>query len=159
MNKLITILIALLFPHIIGAEIAPKGMTEFNKTCPAQQLCPDLERYYQSCNKKPNTDICIKFINILKKLSPIYDCQRPFDKTENTNYIVPAIWLCGESRRDDGASYDESYYGLLSRLKLKEAKEYFASPLFRSVLDGHMAEEYYDRSERLEKILKKRKKK
>jgi hypothetical protein len=140
-------------PNISIAEIAPSGMKEFNKICPAQKLCPDLENYYQACNKKPDTEICKKFIEAMKQLSPVYDCQRPFDN----GYIVPAIWLCGEKRRESGASFDETYYELLSKLKLKEATEYFTSPLFRSVLDGHMAEEYYDKSERLEKKLKKKK--
>jgi len=113
------------------------------------------ERYYQACKKNPDTEVCIKFVEIMKQLSPTYDCSRSFDR----GYIVPAIWLCGENRRDDGASYTESYYELLSKLKLKEAREYFSSPLFRSVLDGHMAEEYYKKSETLEKQSKKKKSK
>ena len=143
----------MLLPIDALAEIAPSGMKEFNKICPAQKLCPDLEKYYQACKKKPNSEVCNKFIDTMKQLSPVYDCQRSFDK----QYIVPAIWLCGENRRETGASYTETYYELLSKLKLKEAKEYFASPLFRNVLDGHMAEEYYDKSERLEKQLNKTK--
>lgn len=153
--KIYILLILLLLPIDAIAEMAPSGMKEFNKICPAQKLCPDLEQYYQACSKKPNSEVCIKFIEAMKQLSPVYDCQRSFDK----QYIVPAIWLCDEKRREAGASYavTETYYELLSNLKLKEAKEYFASPLFRSVLDGYMAEEYYDKSERLEKQLNKAK--
>lgn len=144
-------LLLLLASNFVEAE--QSDTTELNKTCPAQQLCPDLEKYYQVCRKNPTTKSCMNFIETMKKLSPVYDCSRSFDK----GGIVPAIWLCGENRRQSGADYTESYYELLFKLKIKEAKEYFASPLFRSVLDGSMAEEYYDKSKKLEKKLQKNK--
>lgn len=129
MKTIITLCLLLLFTaNFVEAE--QKGTTELNKTCPAQQLCPDLEKYYQGCRKKPDTKDCINFIETMKKLSPAYDCSRSFDK----GGIVPAIWLCGENRRESGADYTESYYELLFKLKIKEAKEYFASPLFRVCL-------------------------
>ncbi len=127
------------------------GTTDLNKICPAPALCADLEKNYLACRFNTHAKECLEFIQILKHLSPIYDCSRSFDRGH-----VPAIWLCGQNRRKGGASYDEAYYNLLSKLRLKEAKEYFASPLFRSVLDGAMAEEYYERSEKLESIILKK---
>jgi hypothetical protein len=153
------LLLLLLLPSTIAADVAPKGMKEFNKRCPAPKLCPDLEKYYQQCKKQPDTEICKKFIETMKKLSPVYDCQRDFDRTDKASYIVPAIWICNEEkRREDGNSYLESYYDLLSKLRSSEAKEFFSSPLFRSTLDGALAEEYYHQSEELEKKLKKKRK-
>jgi len=146
----------LLLPSIIAADVAPKGMTEFNKRCPAPKLCPELEKYYQQCKKQLDTETCKKFVETMKRLSPVYDCQRGFDRTDKANYIVPAIWICGENRREDGTSYMEAYYDLLSKLDSKEAKEFISSPLFRSTLDGALAEEYYDQSKELEKKLHKK---
>ncbi len=89
----------LLLPIIVTADIAPKGMKEFNKRCPATKLCPDLEKYYQQCKKQPDTAVCREFIETMKELSPVYDCQRDFDRTNEVNYIVPAIWICNEKER------------------------------------------------------------
>jgi len=93
----------------------------------------------------------------MRKLSPAYDCQCDFDRTDEVNYIVPAIWICNRTRKEDGTLYNTwEYYDLLSKLKSNEAKEFFSSLLFRNTLDGSLAEEYYHRSEELERQLKKK---
>ncbi len=157
-SMLLIVFMFLLFADTGNAE--QKNLTELNINCPAERLCPDLEKYYQACKKNPDTKPCVGFVELMKQLSPTYDCSRSFDK----GYIVPAIWLCDQNKdipfthlnlRMDGEPYTESYYKLLSELNVKEAREYFASPLFRSVLDGHPAEEYYKKSEMLEKFFKK----
>jgi hypothetical protein len=86
----------------------------------------------------------------MEQLAPIYDCQRSFDSTPTENYIVPAIWLCGEERRKNGFSVVHDYLELLSRFNIPEARRYFASKLFRSTLDGYIAELYIEASEKVE---------
>ena len=152
MKALYILATLLLLPSVIVADVAPRGMKEFNKRCPAAKLCPELEKYYQQCKKQPDTEICKKFIETLKKLSPTYDCQRNIDRPD---YIVPAIWLC-EKRIQPPSMLDE-YYDLLSKLKSSEAVEFFSSSLFRNTLDGDLADAYRDRSEELERKLHKKK--
>lgn len=128
------------------AATAPAGMTQFNSVCPAARACPDLEDAYEKCKPKRGRRLCLDFIVAIKQLTPPYDCQRPFDHTEKVDYIVPALWLCDHGTRL--ASLE-----LLSKLKEPEAKRFFASKEFRTVLDGETADLYYDKSVQLEKQL------
>ena len=121
-------------------------MTIFNKTCPASKLLPRLESAYQSCLSKDRAG-CDRFVAVYRKLLPEYDCQRSFDATPSVNYIVPAIWLSKEH---------EKYVELLSKLNSRPAQELFGSPAFRRTLDGYIAEMYQEKSEALEKRLRKR---
>ena len=131
-----------------GATEAPPGVTHFNRVCPAPKLLPRLEMAHKSCvAKKPSA--CAEFVQIFRQLLPEHDCQRPFDASPTKNHVVPAIWLAGD--RDL-----EKYVDLLSKLKIAEARALFASAEFREILDGHLAEEYYERSERAEKKLGKK---
>ncbi len=129
--------------------MAPQGMTRFNENCPAKRLCPVLETSSKDCNPKKPGESCRNFVAAMKELCPESDCQRSFDHTDTQDYIVPAFWLCDESRRF-------SYLKLLSSLKTPDARELFASPLFRGVLDGESAELYLDKSLAVEKRLKKK---
>jgi len=141
-------IICLLFPlslNALGYE-ATSDMNKFNVTCPAKELCPKFERQYQSCKDNPHSEACLNYIAIFKKLVPRYDCQRPFDHTPTKDYIVPAFWLCDEEK-----SWD--YIELLSRLDIQEAQEFFASSDFRSILDGELAEGFYDMSLKKEAVL------
>ncbi len=98
--KLIThafmILSAFLFVAAEAAEMQPGNMTEANKVCPSEELCPKIEREYQECNKDPKSTTGREFLQTFKKLLPTYDCRRHFD-----NDAVPAVWLC-EGQRGDG---------------------------------------------------------
>lgn len=136
-----------LWPFNILSDEAPMDMKEFNVDCPAEKLCPELENQYQVCKVKPNSDACLKYIEIFKKLVPIYDCQRPYDHTLEKDYIVPAFWLCAPQKQWD-------YIELLSELEINEAKEFFASPEFRSILDGELAEGFFEKSVKKESELK-----
>ncbi len=144
------VFLILLLPVFLWAEQAPKWMKEFNTACPAPKLCPILERQYLECKSQLQGCACIDFVNTMKQLAPSYDCQRSFDSTPIENYIVSAIWLCGEERRENGIPVVDAYFELLSRLTIDESRRYFSSKLFRSTLDGYYAEMYKEASEKLE---------
>ncbi|MDD2806265.1 MAG: hypothetical protein PHV33_11985 [Elusimicrobiales bacterium] len=136
------------------AEAAPAGMKEFNKTCPAKELCPRIEQAYQKCANQNSAPDCQDFVRLFRELLPLYDCQRPFDHSGGEDYIVPAVWLC-DGRRGGGYPQEfESYAGLLSGLKSADAKKLFASKEFRNVLDGAVAEDYLDRSLQAEREMR-----
>jgi hypothetical protein len=155
MRTILALFIAVGFVLPASAGQAPEGMTEFNKQCPAKRLCPVLESTYQECKSQKSTTKCVEFVESLKSLSPLYDCQRPIDKTETVQYIVPAIWVCALKRRENGIPVMDEYFELLSTLKIPAARQYFASREFRKTLDGYYAELYLDASEKAEAELKK----
>lgn len=134
--------VALLFslsgPLLAGD--APIGMTQFNVTCPAAKLLPQLDAAYHQCGHELQGESCDKFVSLFEQLLPKYDCQRSFDHTKDKNYIVPAVWLSGAAHED--------YVKLLSTLKQKNAKCLFGSAKFRITLDGYVAEEYSGSSKR-----------
>lgn len=129
-----------------AARKAPPDMTRFNETCPAAKLLPVLEADYLACSKKEQT-ACDGFVSGFRELLPEYDCQRPFDAGPPDHYIVPAIWKAGDEAL-------AKYVELLASLKTKKARELFASPEFRAILDGHLAETYMERSRAAQKRLK-----
>ena len=133
------------------ADEAPPGMTKFNVDSPAPRLCKILEASYLGC-LKGLTHSCETFIDAYWQATPKYDCQRPFDATPTRKYIVPAVWLCGSAE-------GEQYVNLVARLKTPPAQRLFASLEFRRTLDGALAEEFLDRSLKLEKRMKKAKEK
>jgi hypothetical protein len=141
-KKIATLLILVLSAPLAlaGGHKAPPG-TKFNIVCPAKVLLPKLDLAYHQCNNG-NEKSCKTFVALFRQALPEYDCQRDFDK----DYLVPALWLA------DAA--DEDYIRLLSKLELPEARLLFASPEFREVLDGALAEEYEPLSLRAEKQLK-----
>jgi len=123
-------------------------MIEFNIFCPAKEFCPKLNQFYHSCKEKRDPDICVNYVKTLKKLIPVYDCQRLYDRTPTKNYIVPAFWLCDSSKL-------WNYTKFLSELDFIEAQNLFSSPEFRSVLDGELAEGFYEMSYQRQKSIKK----
>lgn len=169
--KTLNLLFLILFiasPLLSEAIEASKDMKEFNVKCPVKQLREEFDNYYHECNvgyiKKDGG--CPKFLELFWKFLPEYDCQRPFDKTATTNYVVPALWLLGAAHEDyikllwtissnKGNKYSNSLDGNI----VEKAQELFASKQFRNVLDGETAEEYLERSEKLEAKLKKAAKK
>jgi hypothetical protein len=65
---------------------------------------------------------------------------------------VPAAWLCDEILKiNHQRDILEEYIDLLQKLKTKDARCFFASSEFRSVLDGYYAEEFSEASLRAEK--------
>lgn len=135
---------------VAEAAEAPPGMNQFNVSCPALRLCPILSDAYLGCLRGVS-DSCATFVDAYWEATPVYDCQRPFDVTPTAKYVVPAIWLCGPQEGDD-------YVRLLHRLKTLQAQRLFASPKFRSTLDGYLAEEFHDKSLQLERRLKRNEK-
>ena len=115
---------------------------KFNVKCPASRLCPDLERYYQACLSTNESNACKAFVKTFRKLTPEYDCQRSIDHTPTKDFTVPAIWLCEEIQ--GSGAHVEKYINLLQKLKSDDARCFFASSDFRSVLDGYLAEEFYE---------------
>ena len=119
--------------------------------CPFNKLFMRFDLAYHSCmnGSSLKTGSCSTFVDLFGDLVPKYDCQRSFDTAP-----VPAIWLA-----EGGAL--EHYVRLLSRLALRnekmfqykwfddaslQARTLFGSNDFRSVLDGHLAEEFLDLS-------------
>ena len=130
----------------VVAREAPSQMSRFNQTCPAPRLLPELERSYQACVAN-RANACERFVVVFKQLLPEYDCQRSFDVTPKGKYIVPAIWLADDRLLGQ-------YLELLAGLETGAARELFASPQFRAVLDGDFAEIYKDKSLAAERQLK-----
>jgi hypothetical protein len=137
-----------------GADVAPKGMTQFNVVCPSRTLCRKLEAEYQRCKSSRKREVCSPFVDAMVQSFPVYDCQRPFDLTKTASYIVPALWLCEDPLHSDGVSQVEVYVELLSELRFKKARCTFASAALRSALDGAVAESFFDLSLEAEKSLK-----
>jgi hypothetical protein len=115
---------------LIAASVG--GAESSRSTCPAERLLPKLDSAFQTC--KANRGTCSEFIDVLNQLLPRYDCRRPHDTAP-----VPAIWLAGDDRL-------EAYFSLLSKLKTVAARSVFGSSPFRDALDGHLAEEYFEKS-------------
>lgn len=135
------ILLSAFLPVLAAGEVAPPSMTEFNVSCPAQELLPKLRAAFLDCRTNSKSISCTEFVGLYRELVPVYDCQRPFDHTTEKDYVVPAIWLAVDSDH-------ELYIELLSRIPSAEAKCLFASAELRKTLDGHLAEMYGAESER-----------
>jgi hypothetical protein len=125
---------------------------QFNVECPAKRLCPDLEKFYQACSLTHESEACDSFVKIFRQLVPRYDCQRSFDHTPTKDYTVPAVWVCKEILAAGGKRpvFEESIK-LLQNLRINDARSFFGSADFRSVLDGELAETYVGPSVRAEK--------
>jgi hypothetical protein len=115
------------------------GVTQVQASgvCPAPTVLPILERAYQSCASSRRQ--CTLFVEAFREVIPRYDCKRDFDTAP-----VPAIWLAGDRQF-------EKYVALVARLRTPGARKLFASPEFRSVLDGDVAEQYGNRSRAAER--------
>ncbi len=134
-----------------AAQVSSSNMNKFNVTCPSEELCPQMEKEYQECYKNRQSSACTAFLQTFKKLLPTYDCHRSFDTDS-----VPAVWLCEGQRADDKRGELEDYVELLSQLKTQESNRLFGSEKFRQILDGALAEDYYDKSVKVEKKMKKK---
>ena len=121
-------------------EVQAAILKAANEKCPSKILCPEYKENLSKCEKNRKSKNCDDFIEIFKKLSSKYDCQRSFDKNP-----VPAIWLCDEAT-DGYPKPHEKGIVLLAKLKTKNARKFFSSDEFRSTLDGELAEEYLDLS-------------
>lgn len=151
------------FTTSVMAAEAPATMHQFNVTCPAAKLAPALDRAYHECRN--GYDIpeggCPKFLTIFKQLLPTYDCQRPFDASPTKNYVVPAIWLTGDAEFEDYtdllwrmASRKDRMFGDKSFREISDsAQRLFASHEFRDALDGALAEEYLEKSKKLQRTV------
>jgi hypothetical protein len=96
--------------------------------------------------------VCGRFVAAFHKIAPKYDCQRSFDHTPSVDYTVSVVWVCEEILKTQGkGAVLEDYIILLQKLKTKDARCFFASTEFRSILDGYLAEEFLEESLRAEK--------
>src|SRR5262245_51623857 len=125
-----------------------------NLRCPFNSTFQAFDLAYHSCSNGhvKEQGSCGTFVELFRKLIPKYDCARSFDTGP-----VPAIWLA-----EDGAV--EDYVRLLYVLAIRkkpydsqwwdkssaDAKTLFGSPEFRTILDGHLAEEFLGLSEKVQ---------
>lgn len=126
--------------------IFTSNVLAFENACPAPQMCTQFKNELETCTNSKTSKNCANFINTFQKLTPHYDCKRSFDTQP-----VPAIWLCEDF---SAPGPHEKGVMLLSKLKFKSARIFFASEELRSTLDGALAEEFYDQSLALSKKLK-----
>ena len=145
MKNLGKIALIFLYALICDAKVAPKGMTEFNKTCPTPKLCEKIYENLEDC-KKGIKKQCDTFVNNYKKTLSFYDCQRSFDATSTEKYVVPASWLCESN---------EYFLNELSKMKSKKARTLYGSQALRDSLDGELAETHRAESEKVGKSSKK----
>ena len=159
-----TLFLPFLTSSLMAAE-APADMHKFNVECPAAKLAPALDRAYHECRNgyEIADGGCPKFLAVFKQLLPTYDCQRPFDASPTKNYVVPAVWLTGDAEFEDYVDLlwrmvsrkDKMFRDKYFRSVSDSAQRLFASDEFRETLDGALAEEYLDRSKRLQRALSK----
>src|SRR5205814_87226 len=100
--------------------------------CPTPKLCSDIYNSKEACEKK-NKKQCDAFLEALKESFKQDQCKKG-----------PTLWLC--------AGFDE-YLDYLSKMKSKKAQYIYASPEFRMVLDGAVAETHLKKSKALAKKL------
>jgi hypothetical protein len=108
------------------------------ESCPMPDLQYKINNAYNECIKNPNDmDKEKEFVELFEKALHTYDCMRTYDYEP-----VPAWWLC-----DHEDTYN--WLRLLSQMSSLEAKKLFGSSLFRSTLDGSIAELYYEESQKI----------
>ncbi|MDE2149256.1 MAG: hypothetical protein KGJ55_05355 [Gammaproteobacteria bacterium] len=138
---------------LLGCGLSSTGLAQ--PTCPAGAVLPKLDATYHACRHYAD-DSCHNFITAFKDVTGRYDCKRSFDTAP-----VPAVWLAGDGALDDYVhlvwlvatkkEYKSKLYGGADA----EARAFFASSEFRSILDGALAEEYSEKSEAMAASLKK----
>jgi hypothetical protein len=136
-----------------GSVVSAKRSDGTIDGCPKPEYFLRVNDAYRDCLKDPgNKSKANGFVELLEKLMYRYDCRRNYDSEP-----IPAWWLCGEgsdyqkvSSRED----PDKWFSLLSKLKTLKARKLFGSKLFRSTLDGEIAEIYFEASENAEKQLK-----
>lgn len=74
----------------LTAREAPKGMTQFNVTCPTARILPLIDAAHKACRAGSESS-CRTFVLHFQQQLPAYDCQRSFDATPTVKYIVPAL--------------------------------------------------------------------
>lgn len=165
--KSMTAILFLVFSSPLFASEAPQGMQKLNITCPASILLPLLDTAYHECNNGFANGSCDRFVETFWELLPEYDCQRTFDAAPSKKHIVPAIWIASEGAQEDymrllyrmSSSKDKMFSDKWFKKATTEAKRLFGSPKFRAILDGAIAEEYGEKSLKVEKQLKTKNKK
>ena len=118
-----------------------------NGKCPFPQKYIEIDRAYHQCvnGHVRNGESCNFFINHISTLFLKYDCKRSFDTSP-----VPAIWLFDAASEDYirliyemASQRNPIFEGKWFKKEVITAKEVFLSQNFKSILDGHMTEEYY----------------
>jgi hypothetical protein len=128
-----------------------------NASCPAATVLPQLDAAYHACNNGYVDGSCQRFIELFKQVTGRYDCQRSFDTSP-----VPAVWLAPRGALEDFVrlawrlSSDPQFKDNLYKNARSEARIFFGSKEFQGVLDGALAEDYLDKSEKIERELERR---
>jgi hypothetical protein len=136
---------------LIGLQIFSVSAKEKTKSCPASTLCLKIHDQYKRA-KAGDTKARDNFVELLETAFPKYDCKRSYDRNP-----VPAVWLCEEVPGIVSTDV-ENWFFSLSRTPTRKARELYASNRFRAVLDGALAELFFDDSLKAEKELKKKRK-
>ena len=107
----------------------PHGKQQFNITCPAKQLQPELDAAYHDCSNDLGGSVkCERFVEIYRKLLPKYDCQYTDDN--GIDWHVPALFMA----RSPGAV--EDYTRLLWRLSSLKDKKFSDNQFQNAVLEA-----------------------
>ncbi len=166
MRNLKTITLILLTPLVFSSPLfaieRPAGIQKFNITCPASKLLPVIDTAYHDCHNGFVNGSCERFVETFQQLLPKYDCQRPVDATPKKNYTVPAIWIASEGAVEDytrllfrlSSPNDKMFSDKWFQKATLDAKKLFGSQKFRDILDGALAEEYVEKSIKVEKRMK-----
>ena len=69
MRKILSIFsIFILIPVLSLAEEAPKSTKQFNRNCPANELCPLFEQAYLECFRSEKEPVCLTYVFVFQKL-------------------------------------------------------------------------------------------
>lgn len=137
--------ITLMFPPrllVTSLRFSDKASEQKMVNCPMPELEDKINKAYRDCIQSPEDEKKIStFIKLLKQSMYKYDCRADFSYEP-----IPAWYLCDD--RDV-----ENWFDLLTSLQNIEAKKLLGSELFRSTLDGYIAEIYWEQSIETEKRL------
>ena len=112
--------------------------------CYEHKYCETLRKLESKCRQNQKEGHCKKFVVMFERLLRKKDCKGP-----NDVHPIPTVFLCDQDEVE--VSYPkltERAAMTLSKLKFAKANQLYGSPLFRSILDGALAEDHRKASEK-----------
>ena len=107
---------------------------EFDKT-----VCTKLFSEYEVCNGKKSESSCKGFLSAFAHSLP--HTVKCTNTCSEGSFQSPIVHRCDEIDESGYPKITERASQLLAKLKHREARDLFLSKDFRSILDGHIAEE------------------
>ena len=135
-------------PNDVGRLKAPAEMKRFNQKCPSAKICPRLMHNTRVCEQARTEQACHDFIQTFWQSLLEYDCQPPVKTTGDSQKLVAVLWTCDQNMGDGQPIYFHAF-NLLANLNFKGARQLFASPQFRRILEGQYINYYHQASLRL----------